>query len=58
MSECCYFCDEEGDFVKAVASYYADDRIEYFVCPKHLQLIKLQNRVYEIVDPEFEDETN
>jgi hypothetical protein len=45
MTEICFFCDEEGNFVKAQYRYLADDNCVYCVCKKHSKLVKEAGKV-------------
>lgn len=56
MSKICYFCDEDGDFVKAVAEYTAKDDEIYAVCPKHLKDVKKAKLDYWIIDEDYKED--
>lgn len=55
-SKLCFFCDEDGEFVKAVAEYIAEDKEYYCVCPKHLKDVKKVKYNYDIIDDDYIEE--
>lgn len=55
MTEICFLCDENGDLVKAIAQYTAQDEKVYLVCKEHLKIVKENKLPYFILDGESEN---